>query len=446
MLKSFIISFLTIWISFQFPNYLFAQSAISLSSAQQLALQNKEELKISKYQTDIAKTEKEKINTNYLPTISSEVDFRYNSQLQSNVLPGIAFGPQGTPDRRITLGTPYQSWAGISLSQPLFKPEFSADKAIAKEQITWQVLQEKKTSTEIIESASLSYLQSLWENEKVKIANFNLNRTLTIYQTAQSQYAQGIITENQLNKYKLDQVQAKAEVDKCTRNLMLALSDLSWKTGTTIQQINQLIDSLPALLAQTPTELSQGFEIINRPELAMEKSTLAQQLLKTRKIKKSYLPTVSLYAQYTAQYLNQNANYFEKATWFPYNYIGIKANFTIWDGGIKQKNINTYQLQSEISRLKYNSLEKEYQQDLRTAITKHKNAKQEVDIQKSNRQLSEDIWKTTSLQLSSGIALPQETLTAYYSVLQQQQLYLNAIYDYLNAWVAYQKITGFAGK
>ena len=68
------------------------QASLSLNDAIQRALANRYDLKIQKVNTKITEKQLSEVGARSLPQISSDLDVRVNSQLQSNILPGSLFG------------------------------------------------------------------------------------------------------------------------------------------------------------------------------------------------------------------------------------------------------------------------------------------------------------------------------------------------------------------
>ncbi len=108
-----------------------------------------------------------------------------------------------------------------------------------------------------------------------------------------------------------------------------------------------------------PTVISS----LNRTELLQQKVQLDIYNENVRKQKFLWLPTVSVYGNYSLQYLNSKFSPLGSDNWYPFNYFGVKASFTIFDGGLKSKTKQEYELREQAATFQYNKLENDYKQE-----------------------------------------------------------------------------------
>ena len=413
---------------------------LSLNGALQYALQNRRDLKIEQLNVQIADNEIKKVNSKNLPQLTSDLDVRYNTQLQTNVLPGAIFGTPGT-DRAVQFGTTYNTLWGLSLNQNLFNPSNKGDKQVAKAQAEYNRVGEKKTELVVKQEVTEAYYSALLWKEKRKLSAENLKRSNDVFKTAKDQLAQGSITSYDYQRYRIDYENAVSEHDKNKNNVDLALSGLYYKIGLDSIGSDSLSDNISSLYS-TYQSSNLSSEEVQRPELEMEKIQLEIYELGVKKQNLSYLPTVSFYANYSWQYLNSEFNPSQSKYWYPFNYLGLKASISLFDGFLKERTKTEYRLRSESSRLKYEKLTNDYRQEKASALTTVKNAQTDLDAQKKNLELANELYRIDGDRLRQGSIKPNDLTITYYTLQQTQTNYLNAAYNYLVAIMNYKKATG----
>lgn len=316
---------------------------LSLNNAIEFALKNRNELKIQQNNVEISRNEVKKINSRLLPQLTSDIDVRYNNKLQTNILPGIVFGT-GEPDRALQFGTSYSSLIGLNLTLPVFNPNDIGDKNVANSQVKYDELNVKKNEIDIRQEVTESYFVVLMWKEKKALSETNLSRTQSICDMALEQNKQGIITPHDLQHYQVDYENALSDDIQNNNNLKLSVNDLLYKMGIDSVLNLTLIDNLELLYAQF-SHLPEKNQESNRIELDMEKvnGEIIHQNIKKQSL--LYLPTISIYGNYATQYMDNAFNPISSAHWYPYNYVGIKANIPLFDGLAKHRAKTSYELQ-----------------------------------------------------------------------------------------------------
>jgi outer membrane protein len=438
-MKKLIIAILLL-VSVQF---IWAQdNGLSLKHAIQTALDNRYDLQIGKVNTQISENEIKKINARDLPQITSDLDWRYNTQLQTNMLPvGVIINDPTLPDRPVQFGTKFNTALGFNLNQNIFNPVNKGDKKIAQAQIGYDQLSEKVTENQIKLEVTEGYFNVLIWKEKVQLSLDNAQRTQAIYNTAKKQYKNGTITANDLKRYEIDYENANAAYVKDQNSLGLAMNDLWYKIGVEPVESAVLSDTIEQLFLEHSTIGLEG-QLLERPELEMEKQ---QQEIYQQHIKKqnlSYWPTISLTGNYTFQFLHNEYRPFQSEYWFPYNFLGVKASIPIFDGFLKERTKNEYRLRIQSSQLNLAKLKMDFGQDSKNAITSFKNAQADITYQQKNLELVNSLYTSDQNKLAKGTITPNDLATTYYTLQQTQNNYLDAMYVYLMAVVQYKQAIG----
>src|SRR6218665_1412544 len=121
----------------------FSQS-ITLEQAVQRGLENRIELKAQDLNVQIASTENEKVKARWLPQVNGSADIRWNTQLQTTVLP-FALPGSGESQTEIKLGRPFNNTFALQADQKVYDANRKVDRAVNNTQVEAQ----KKTLDQI---------------------------------------------------------------------------------------------------------------------------------------------------------------------------------------------------------------------------------------------------------------------------------------------------------
>lgn len=259
---------------------------------------------------------------------------------------------------------------------------------------------------------------------------------------SQDQLSKGTTTSYDVEKNRITCENAKSDHHKSENNVKLALADLAYRMGLDSIGSITLTDNLNTLYQQYGDILSKDQDqVMNRVEIRQQ--ILQEQIYDQSidKQNKSYLPTISFYGNYTGQNLSNNFS-LKGDNWYPYNYAGLKISIPIFDGFQKQRTKRGYQLQLESARLTNDKLKKDFAHDAQTTKTALMNDQQDMQNQLNNLKSTNDLYKIDKDRLQKGAIKPTDLTTTYYTLLQAQTNYLNAVYTYLLDVIQYKKALG----
>jgi outer membrane protein TolC len=391
--------------------------------------------------TQIYENEIKKVNTRSLPQLSSDLDVRYNNELQTNIIPGSVFGPPNAPDKPIMFGTKYNTLWGFNLTQTVFNPTNLSDRKITSRQAEYQQLNEKITETTIKQEVTEAYFAALLWKEKVQLSTENMKKAEEVYQVTKDQFGMGQATDYDVQRYRIDVENARATDEQNRGNYDLALNDLVYKISDDSIKKPVLTDQITDLINQYTINTTENVEL-NRTELEQEKLQYSIYRLNVQKQNLLYIPTLSVYGSYYFQYMNKNFTPLTASNWYPFNYLGVKVSFPIFDGGMKAKTSNEYKLRSQLSEFNFNKLSRDFGQEVLSTKTSLINALSDLNYQKKNLELIENLYKIDVERFKNGVIKQSDLTLTNYSLQQTQTNYLNSIYNYLVAVVRFKKAAG----
>lgn len=419
--------FMSLWSYAQTPS----TQKISLSNAIEIAEKNRYDLKANNMDMEIAENKIQKSKNQWLPDIRAGVEVRYNTQLQKMVL------DFGSGIEKIEVGTKNLTTYNLDLTQPIFKPGLQADIRIAKADVKVEREKMREKENNIKLTVVEAYLNVILKEKQWQIASENTERYNAYYTLANDRFALKTIIESDLLKARTDYENAKITEEETHQNYLLALKNLKYQLNIDDATVVELTDSLTSLTNIDIATLDyNSYE--DRPELKQLLYSKEANQLRIKKAKLTWLPTISLVANYTNQFQAHNFNYTQNL-WSPYNYIGLKSSLPITE---------LFKLRAETKeyKLKANQLEMQYlqkQQDIAYEMDKNQtelmNTSNNIIATNKTLKLSKDLYTNQFEIFKLGGLTYTTLLETEASIKTAQDNHIKAVYNYLIAYYNYKK-------
>jgi outer membrane protein TolC len=422
---------------------IFQAQSLTLEAAIQQGLQNRPELRAQQLQVQLAGSENDKIKARWMPQISGTADVRWNTQLQTSVLPIGKFGIPGVPTddvRRIQMGIPFNNALSVQLNQKIFDASAKTDRQINEAQITLQRNTLEQTQINIRYEIAEAYYTALFNQERIDLARQALERAELNLKVGQNQLKDGAVLSNDVDRFALDAGNARFSLRKAEQDLALSLDNLKYRIRLAPEEPLVLADKLTALV-QRDTALvpARGGQ---RPEIRAEQTALELNTLNEKKQATRNLPTISGYADYTLLQLHDHFNPFASGTWFPYNYIGIKADIPIYDGRQAKLAAADYNLRQQINRANLEKLQADIGYEIRSQVKSLLQARLDLVQSRDNVTLARKIFETDRFRFEKGVFKQTELKNSEFSLQTAENNYLSSVYNFLIAHLKYKKAAG----
>jgi outer membrane protein TolC len=413
---------------------------LSLSEAVALGLQNKVAIKNQRLTVQLAENEEAKTRTKNLLQVSANFDARINTQLQTQVISPEATGGSATADPiRAQFGTKYYNVFAINANQNIYNPAIHYDKRVTKERTELEKLNLEKNENDAIVSISEAYLDAVYKKIEWEASQFNYQVSHDKFLKGQTQFTNGTKLKIDFDKDKLDVRNARqsSRNDSSTYHLAIRylVNELSLPMGATVL-LTELFEHEETI--STPIEETTP----NRVELRTEMQQLSIYQLNNESQKAAYLPTVSLFANYTVQQFNNTFDPTDGKFWSPYNYLGLRIEVPIFDGLLKEKNKKEFAYRIEQTENNVRQLTQQINYEIQSARWEYENAAENYKLALENYEISKEILKTDLVRLDAGAILPVEAKNSEYAMLTAQSNYLNGLYQFLLARLKLQKAMG----
>jgi outer membrane protein TolC len=431
------------WIILLFPLTLFAQEKtevmkLNLAQAVDLGLKNRMEVKNQMIAVQIAENEVNKIKSKNLPQINATYDNRINTQLQKNIITSSSFPGGGGV---LTLGTYSFNVLALNATQNIYSPASHEDKKIyaARTEVERNTLE--KTKIDLKLAISQAYYDALLKKEKVQASQFNFDQANEYFLRGKEQLKNGAILPSDLTKFELDQLNALNTLENDKQADQLSMINLANQLGLPLSTELELTEPMAA--AEVVKINIDSADANRRVELQAEKSQLRVNELNIQKQKASYIPTISLYGNYTTQQLNA-AGYDPTrfSLWNQYNYFGFKVEVPLFDGLTKERTRQEYVLRSAQNRNNLIKLQNDFAYEVRAAVIELNTSINNFTYARQNYELAKKVLAVDQTRFKEGAITLADLKNTEYSVRNSQTNFLTSLFNYFVAKLKWQKAKG----
>jgi outer membrane protein len=418
---------------------------LSLSEAIETGLKNKIALKNQQLTVNLAENEEAKTRTKNLPQVTASFDARVNTQLQTQVISPEATGGSASSDPiRAQFGTKYYNVLALNANQNIFNPNLRYDKKINSARTELEKLNLEKNETDAILSISEAYWDAAFKKVKWETSQLNYQVAHDKFLRGQTQFNNGTKLKIDLDKEKLDERNAWQSHRNDSSQYQLALRFLANELNLPLTAILELTELTEKSDVAVPSIAESS--VANRVEVRTERQQLSIYELSKDKQKALYLPTVSLFANYTVQQFNNTFDPTDGKFWSPYNYLGVRVEIPVFDGLLKQKNKQEFEYRIEQSNNNIAQLNQQINYEIQSAQWEYENAESNYALASENYTIAKEILKTDLVRLEAGTILPVEAKNSEYVMLTSQTNYLNGLYQYMLARLRLQKALGVVSR
>lgn len=433
-MKSKWIAAIVVAVAFAAPGR--AQTSLSLKDCIAYGIKNNGNVKIAQYKESTAVQQGREALAGYLPQVTGNATLDDNLKLQSTVLPGALFGGE---DRRVALGTKYQSNASAQVDQVVFDQAMLLGLKANKPNQENAALNSRKTKENIIYNVANAYYQVFVIQQQIALLKDNLDKTSQILGTLKLQLDNGVIKKVDYDRTQVNLNNIQSQLTLAESNLTLSQNQLKFQMGMPLTEQLVLADNP----LEQPFKLVEpgAFEASNLTDFKIQNLNMELQELEKARIKAGYLPKLSVYGRYGVQALGNDLGT-SWGNWFSYGAIGLKLSIPIFDSfrrdaQYKQADLN---LMTQKEQLKLNVQNYELQNN--NALTQLQKAKLNLGNDESNVTLAKEVYDVTTLQYKEGTVPLTDLLNAETSYKESQSNYINSMLSYYQAKLGLEQSTG----
>jgi outer membrane protein len=402
----------------------------TLEECVQYALQHQPDVNKSLIDEQIVNAEIKSRLADWYP----QVNFDYSLQHYFKV-------PRVSGGTALLAGTKNNSSAYFSLNQNIFNPD-----VLLASKTAGNVRTQAKQITEnnkiyVAVNVSKAFYNVLLAQQQIDLVDQDIARLDRSVKDAFNQYKAGIVDKTDYKRAQISLNNALAEKKQYEEAITANYATLKLLMGYPQNGlINLVYDSLK-LKNDIYIDTLEQVNYTNRIEFKILQTQQSLLQVNLKYYKWSFIPTLSAFGDYNLVYAN---NDFSKlySTTYPSSSVGLTLSFPIFQGGKRNWNIKSANL--ELNRLQYNfiSLRDSIQSQYTQALANYKSSLNDYYVQHDNLDLASDVYNTINLQYKAGVKTYLEVIVAESDLRASQVNYLNALYRVLSSKLDVQQALG----
>lgn len=410
------------------------ENTFSLKQAIEYAKSNNVNAKNARLDQDASHKKIHEIRAMGLPQISASGRFVYTPQIPTIGIknPGF-FGPNPTVE--FPQGIDYSVNGTLSASQLLFDGTFLMGLKAAKEYAMLARINSERTDKQIAADVTKAYFLVIITDENIKLIDKNLQTLEKILNDMNALYKNGLIEKTDVDRIELTYSNTKVQAGKLQDAKEISYYLLKLQMGYPGSQTISVTDKMEdiyANLAGADALTEEKVIYNNRPEYKMLEQQIKMHTLDKKRYLFGYAPSLVAFAQH-----QQNAFAVDfgqlNNRYFPGTQVGLNISLPIFDGFMKNAQIEQASINIRKSQNQKSQFESAIETEVFSSRTKYMRAKEQIQVQKKNMELAEEIYKKVNIKFTNGVGSSLELSQAETDLKTAQTNYLNAIYDLLVA-------------
>lgn len=417
------------------PGSLYAQTEVrepqNLSNATlqeciDYALGNRPGVKQSVIDEEIGETDIKSALSGWLPQINGTGTANHNIKQQTSIL------TNNGQTSLLTLGAKNTSAFLLQADQQILNAGLIQASKSAK-----YYRQQYKQNTEnfkinTIVDVSKAFYDVLTSKEQLNIIAENIARLEKQLRDASAQYDAGLVDKTDFQRAQISLSNSKADRKRTEELLKYKYAYLRELIGYSANKDFGLSYETNAMEKEIDVDTTQAMTYQNRIEYRLLQTQRELQRINTSYNKLAYMPTLSGFYNYSFNYQNSSINGLYDTN-YPGSVVGLKLSVPIFLGGKRTQEIRKSKLQESRIDLDLENSKNQINTQYEQAMATYKANRNDLNTNKSNVDLSRQVYNTMKLQYDEGIKTYLDLMTAETDLRTAQINYLNSLYNLLSS-------------
>lgn len=354
--------------------------------------------------------------------------------------------PGAFPPALVQFGMKWQADAGVTLSQILFDGQVFVGLQARATSMNWARKNVEVTETEINANVQKVYYQLVAGKTQIDLIDANITMLDKLLHDTKAFYENGFAEKLDVDKLTVQIANLQTDKRRVQNDIAIGYVGLKFLMGMPVRDSLVLTDTLSD--AQIKDGMLDGdpYNYNDRPEF--QYAELGRQLREfdIKRYKLSRIPTVTLNGNYAKMAMRERFDFFGKGDWFNQSAFTLRISVPIFNGFAIQSRIDKAKLELQKTQNLIDNLKLRIDQEVETARITFMTAIEQMDNQKKNMQLAEEVYLQTTKKFEAGLGSNTEITTAQTDLKTAQTNYINSLYDAIVAKVDYQKAVGKLNK
>jgi outer membrane protein TolC len=376
-----------------------------------------------------------------LPQLNASVATNIYLDIPVSLIPGEIFG--GTPGSFIPVqfGTKYNANGSVELSQLLFDGQVFVGLQARRASMEFYERQADVTKEQIKTNVHKIYYQLVVGKKQLAALDASITRIEKLLSDTKAYFENGFAERLDIDKVTVQLNNLKTQRLSVENQINMGYAGLKFLIGMPQKDQLELTDTL------TEDKLKENLLVdsINysdRKEYQLLQVAERLNKYNVRRYKLSYLPSLAAFASYSKNAQRQDFSFLKDGSWFTTSLVGFKLNIPIFDGFAKKANLERARIGLKQTQNNMEQFRESVNMQMQQAKLKITTALQNVDNQKKNRALAEQVFNTTKIKYQQGLGSNNEIYAAQLELSLADSNYFSALYDAIIARIDYLQAIG----
>jgi outer membrane protein len=399
--------------------------SFSMNQCIDYALSNNSNIKISTYDQAIAQKKINEQLGSALPQVSASGSLDDNLKVATQLMPGEVMGRPGAfiP---VQMGTTYNMSAGVRLEQKIYDPTFRVGLKAARISKDQSTLNLQKTKEQTAYSVCRVYYQTLIIQKQCHILASIRTATEQTLKATELKYGNGLVKKVDVDKIRVNYNNALFSLVQAELSNKQSLNNLKYQMGMPLDSGLVLADtSLNTELVKPESDAANGNYCEKRIDYQLLNINLKLQEADRSRNIAGYLPSLSFNVKYNYQSMPDNFTFGDN--WYESSSMGLSLTIPVFDGFQKGARLAQSKYSIEKAKETIKSTERSIKVDVANYEMQYRNALENIENEKVNLVLAEDVYKNMQLSYQQGAGSSLELIQAESSLRESQNNYFNKL-------------------
>lgn len=339
-------------------------------------------------------------------------------------------------------GTKYSASAAVQLTQILFDGQVFV--GLQARDATMRFARKSAEVTEEMVRANIYkvYYQLVLSKTQVELLDANIERIEKLKHDTKVMYDNGFAEKLDVDKLDVALTNLRTEKTKVLNSISNGYYGLKLLIGMPANDELVLTDKLSDEDIKAGILEGSLYKYDDRKEFQYAQIGRELNEFNIKRYKLSQIPTLTLTGQYVKNAQRNKWNFFGKGDWFTISSVNLNMTVPIFNGfytrtKIQQSRIDLQKTQNQLEALKIS-----IDQEVAAAKNNFRSAISNMDYQKKNMELAEQVYLQTKKKYEVGTGSQTEINAAQVELKTAQTSYVTALYDAVIARVDFLKATG----
>ena len=287
-----------------------------------------------------------------------------------------------------------------------------------------------------------AYYNVLVAQENVELTDSILVSTKSLWDKTQTFAENGFIPQEDADQVAIAYNRIQASKSNANRQLQVAKNLLKLQMGYDLDSQIELTETLDDVLSQMTSNnpiLEENSVKENANYILLDQQRRSDEYsLKNEKAK--YLPSVGAFFNHSQNAFRNEFNFLEDKPWYPTTIWGVSMQIPIMSSGQKIVKVQQAEMKIEQDKNNLQNLEKSLRFQELQIKTSYQSALETVELENSNVQLADRIYKRAVARNEVGVVSALEVTQLQNQLLSAQGNYIASVMQMLNYKVQLDKL------